>query len=68
VTATAQSAPWFYFDEFKSRAFIERRWLADFGAALTLLDAHLQHRLRAPDRRDAGKFQKKHLKTHNSCG
>jgi hypothetical protein len=40
------------------------RWRADFGVALTLFDAPIA----ALDRRDAGKFQKKQVKTHNSCG
>jgi hypothetical protein len=40
------------------------RWRIDLGVALTLLDAPIV----APDLRDAGKFQKKQLKTHNSCG
>jgi hypothetical protein len=67
VTATAQSAPWFYFDECCHRRSMNAR-NADFDVALTLADAHVRRRLRAPDRRNAGKFQKKHLKTHNSCG
>jgi hypothetical protein len=43
---------------------MRNEWRADLGVALTLLDAPIA----APDRRDAGKFQKKQLKTHNSCG
>jgi hypothetical protein len=68
VTITAQSAPWFYFDEFKSGALDRTPQACGFWCGVNLVGRASLESTPAPDRRCAGKFQKKHLKTHMSCG